>query len=93
MDNTTVTKDRKRQDEHTDLRAPVQGSRHDVIVVVKQVRVVLAEPPLSSEAQNKVRQNGRIHPRDQPAQVPQDKGGIDVGPHSVRPEPVRDPEG
>ena len=57
------------------------------------MRVVLAQPPLSAEAQEKVAEDRGVDADEEPAHVPEDDGQVDVGEELVRTELVGDPEG
>lgn len=89
---TTVPKHGERQDKNADLRAAIQRSRHDVVVLVEQVRVVLAQPPLRGKAQNEVGETRRVDTCHQPTHVPQNDGQIDICEELLPPEPVGKPE-
>jgi hypothetical protein len=50
----TPSINREAQDEHNDLRSAIQRSRHDVIVLDEQLRMVLPQIPLCNEAEDEV---------------------------------------
>jgi hypothetical protein len=92
MRRTTVTENGKGENKDTDLRASIQRRRHNVVVLVEQVRMVLAQPPLGSKAQNEVAQDRGIDTYEQPAHVPQDDRQVEVGEDTLRPNLVGEPE-
>ena len=93
MDYTSIPKDGKRENEHANLRAAVQGRRHNVIVPVEQLRMPLPKPELGAKTEDKVHENRGIHSRDKPSKIPQDYGRVDEGPEAMREESVGDVKG
>ena len=78
MLGSATTKDSETEDEDNDLGTTVESGRDKVVVLVEHGRVVLAEIPLSTDAERKVGEDTAVDTDEQPAHVPEDDGEVEV---------------
>lgn len=78
MLGTISTENGKGHDKDADLSAPVKGGRYDVVVLVKEGRMQLAQPKLGQKADDVVHGQGRVVANEEITHVPDDNGSVDV---------------
>lgn len=88
-----ATKNRKRKDKHHDLRPTIKRSRHNIIILDKELWTLPSQIPLGEETQKEKDADRRVDADEQVAHLPEDDGEVDVAERWMREVAVEDVEG
>lgn len=68
------------------MRPSIEGSGHNVVVLVEKVTVVLAKPPLIRKSKDEVHQDSCVGANQEPSNIPENDGKIAIREDVVRPK-------